>query len=214
MPQPLDYSPASRDTGKLHNAYLRLAAVAGVLLIMLTCFLVGPKIDHQQALIRLQSQCMSFTTLAMQPVFRFDASAPASGTGLPPASNRSPWSQFTGMLGGTYTWFPEAYLHQRRTPAGRKLLVCLRIINGDEQGLLLEQNAVRPAGWLSYPKLLRTSTNRLSLPSKQTLVIYAGQSDPKDESHFTISYAADRKMGIIDGWVEDNGRIRLQPRGP
>jgi hypothetical protein len=47
------------------------------------------------------------------------------------------------------------------------------------------------------------------------LVVYAGQSDPADASHFTIRYSIDGSFGTIDGWLNDADDISMQVRdGP
>ena len=53
---------------------------------------------------------------------------------------------------------------------------------------------------LSYGKVLR---------------FYAGQIDNQNPSHFTVKYALDGLPGMIDGFVDDAGRVRLTARdGP
>jgi hypothetical protein len=42
---------------------------------------------------------------------------------------------------------------------------------------------------------------------------YAGQADPADSSHFTIRYEIDKQSGIIDGYLLDDGSIKLGARG-
>ena len=42
--------------------------------------------------------------------------------------------------------------------------------------------------------------------------IFSGQPDPKDESHFTISYELDGNPGVIDGWLLRDQTVALQPR--
>ena len=40
---------------------------------------------------------------------------------------------------------------------------------------------------------------------------FAGQVDPADASHFTIPYEVDGRVGVIDGWLRDDG-VKLRPR--
>ena len=41
---------------------------------------------------------------------------------------------------------------------------------------------------------------------------YAGQADPSDSSHFTIRYECKGATDTIDGYLDDEGLISLQPR--
>jgi hypothetical protein len=40
----------------------------------------------------------------------------------------------------------------------------------------------------------------------------ASRPDPKDPSHFTIDYVLDGQPGVIDGWLQDDNRVRIEPR--
>jgi hypothetical protein len=45
--------------------------------------------------------------------------------------------------------------------------------------------------------------------------IFAGQADPADESHFTLTYEVDGHRGLIDGWLDPYDKVRMQVRdGP
>jgi hypothetical protein len=211
MPQPLDYSPVwPQPARSLKNAYRRLAAAAVAFLLLMASFVILPWFSRHNELMRLQANCMRHAAPSTRVVSKFNSSSINSSTTQPAAA--SPWTKFNGLLSGTYTAFPELYLHQRLTPAGERFLLCLRVINTDEEGLLLEQNVARPGGWLRNPKMIHMSMNHLSLPSASSRVIYAGQSDPNNASHFTISYSADARPGLIDGWLENDGTIRLELR--
>jgi hypothetical protein len=41
---------------------------------------------------------------------------------------------------------------------------------------------------------------------------FAGQVDPADDSHFTIRFERDQEKGIVDGWLTDDGDMRLLVR--
>jgi len=45
--------------------------------------------------------------------------------------------------------------------------------------------------------------------------VWNGQPDPSDESHFTIAYDVSGEWGMIDGWLLDDGTVKLECRdGP
>ena len=49
----------------------------------------------------------------------------------------------------------------------------------------------------------------------QRMTLLAGQPDPADRSHFTIAYCVDDQPGALDGWLMDDGSIRMRARnGP
>lgn len=44
------------------------------------------------------------------------------------------------------------------------------------------------------------------------LRLLGGRADPRDARHFEIDYTLDGRPGTIDGWVTDDGRVRIEPR--
>ena len=40
----------------------------------------------------------------------------------------------------------------------------------------------------------------------------AGRADPKDATHFEVDYTIDGRPGTVDGWVREDGRLRIEPR--
>jgi hypothetical protein len=49
-------------------------------------------------------------------------------------------------------------------------------------------------------------------PPREVMRILAGRPDPQNPSHFTIHYTLDGQPGVIDGWLQDDDRVRLEPR--
>ena len=49
-------------------------------------------------------------------------------------------------------------------------------------------------------------------PPAGVLRVLAGRPDPKDATHFTIDYVLDGQPGVIDGWLQNDDRVRLEPR--
>ena len=58
----------------------------------------------------------------------------------------------------------------------------------------------------------RSQPGTLSYKPTERLRVFAGQPDPKDESHFTIDYELDGVAGRIDGWLRADGVVALEPR--
>lgn len=53
---------------------------------------------------------------------------------------------------------------------------------------------------------------KLTVQYSDQLRLYAGQIDPADTSHFTITYDLDGQTGVIDGWLKADRIVVLQPR--
>jgi hypothetical protein len=47
---------------------------------------------------------------------------------------------------------------------------------------------------------------------REVLRILAGRPDPQDPTHFTIDYVLDGQPGVIDGWLQNDDRVRFEPR--
>jgi len=58
----------------------------------------------------------------------------------------------------------------------------------------------------------RWETGQVNVNLSNVFRLFAGQADPKDASHFTITYELDGKPGIIDGWLLNDGTVALEPR--
>lgn len=132
-----------------------------------------------------------------------------------------------------------AFLHRRRSPAAHVRLVVVTCstrgggTNGAYYSSIYAGSAAVPAGWIGG-ELRWTRTTLVSLgdvdpffdvstdppTARPTFVLYAGQPDPADESHFTIafqfhgSYDRDWRPGTIDGWLRDDDSVRLAVRDP
>lgn len=121
---------------------------------------------------------------------------------------------------------PFAFLHERRTPSGRVILVNVVICITPRLGgcqLLAAGECMTPAssqpGSFGVPLMLGTTGLDVQTSSPVSrLRVYAGQPDPNDPTHFTIEYewnegsASPWKRGTIDGWARDSGDVKLQVR--
>ena len=116
-----------------------------------------------------------------------------------------------------------AFLGGRTSAGGNTRLIVVSTHNGfaDEEGvhrwvplthLVGTPATSNPASRItfqSFPPLhvRLTMTDRLRL--------FAGQPDPNDPSHFTIGYELNDVPGTIDGWLQDDDRLKFEYRdGP
>jgi hypothetical protein len=53
---------------------------------------------------------------------------------------------------------------------------------------------------------------KFAVPASQPLRLYAGQADPRDDSHFTIPFETPSGNQVIDGWLKPDDTISLQVR--
>ena len=105
------------------------------------------------------------------------------------------------------------FLHRRKAGQGPERLVCLGRSTSwsADKGVLIYLEAVFSTP--SDPVPLRRSSRAVMaiwdakpemLSGAGGLVLYAGQPDPDDESHFTIRYELGGVSGTIDGWLREH----------
>lgn len=115
------------------------------------------------------------------------------------------------------------FLHGRRSPGGNERLVRVATHYGFETSLQSKR-------WVPLTYQVGTLASRvpgsrmtfnsyiplhIQLNKGDMLRFYAGQPDPNDASHFTIGYELNDVPGTIDGWLQDDDRIKFQYRdGP
>ncbi len=131
--------------------------------------------------------------------------------------------------GSTFTAASEriSFIHQRRSRNGNVRLVVI----GDVFNLTDSYDTCVPTAvfgrspsiesvtffsWMRPRFLDAYDDNGDGYPDHPFRVrVYAGQSDPIDQSHFTIAYEIDRNKDIIDGYLQDDGSVTLTCRaGP
>jgi hypothetical protein len=112
-------------------------------------------------------------------------------------------------------WLFPLFIHQRIAR------------NGISRLIVVEEVAV-PGGFTTRLRLTAVTyrTASLSLGSRMQSGAWAnldhgpasfhgGRIDPNDDSHFTIGYETDRGDGTIDGWLMNDGSVKLEVRdGP
>lgn len=104
-----------------------------------------------------------------------------------------------------------AFLHSRVTSSkGTERLVSVDMICTRGGGVQFFARTWKPAGFVPRSRAIPSTSMVLELPIAR--VIYAGQIDPTDESHFTIAFDADNGKGVIDGWVINDDLVKLELR--
>lgn len=113
----------------------------------------------------------------------------------------------------------ELLVHGRRSTGGTKRLVVVRFdapafVAGAPTAFQVE--TFEP---VSLFRQTRRQTKRGALAfgcdPRQPLKLYPGRPDPADWSHFAIPYDVGGVAGTIDGWLQDDGTVKLQTRdGP
>lgn len=126
-------------------------------------------------------------------------------------------------------WVGVVFLHERTSPNGHRRLVAVYF---DDPGFAMTASAITPGGLTVNPIVVSyqfPGTNDLSYfaykyridhaqpPNSRTsgplgFRIYLGQADDADPAHFTIPWQLYGRAGTIDGWLQDNDKVRLQCR--
>jgi hypothetical protein len=237
IPHPLAYAPApSKRRRHARSAILVVltAAIGGGV------WLYGKSVWNAVVLWYWQDRCLHYLPPADQVVYDEDPTRAASLLAFDPqlvplktqqqqfhtmativAACRVPgcWSKFCPVAGSE----PILFLHERRSLAGHRRLVCVRyaedrdppmtilVITPSLLGRSPTFSAPPPRMIFSGPALFPGS--RLVYPPRTQ--IYAGQIDPQDQSRFTIRYAQWGQTDTFDGWLDDNDQVwiirRMRP---
>jgi hypothetical protein len=185
----------------------RIAIGVALVLAIGLSWRAAPPIWHRIQLVYWQGRCFDYTAPADQVVF----SNPKQISVIP-----REWSNFYNLRSPPgMNSLGTVFLHERTTSDGRRRwLVAVDVI-------------VMNQGIGPTLTLLTSTTEPLSLRNeggqqrgewggrwelKNDAVIYAGQPDDKDRSHFTIHLTTSGKDELLDGWLLSDGRIKLEPR--
>lgn len=122
-----------------------------------------------------------------------------------------------------YHFQTTAFLHERISPQGRRLLVSINMNAssgpyGDPEFdpnppdrrpvhyLAMGRCAVDTASLVPPNTVAPTDEGAITIGLGQAnrAVVFNGQPDPDSPSHFTIGYEMDGKRGTIDGWLTDD----------
>ena len=126
------------------------------------------------------------------------------------------------VFGPPFTSYPgqgiDLFVHERQARGAKKRLVAIcfdayQFTVGDAKPLSI--CLYTPGGLLRSGHFdLKKSELGFACAPTEPLRLYAGQPDPNDESHFTISYMAGARHGVIDGWLTGDGdSVMLEAHG-
>lgn len=129
------------------------------------------------------------------------------------------WEGLTRTCGETlFRDWPILFLHERRNAHGSRLIVVSWGPSGDfnsDSTFSVWAAVYAPGTWRANPSLL--SQMRLFdgfVSDRSRTVYHAGQPDPSDPSHFTITCESDGSPSTVDGWLEDDDTVKLELRKP
>jgi hypothetical protein len=214
----INYAPPPAPLARRRNQ--RLVIFLTIVATAVTAGLIfGPRLWNQCRLLYWQHQAMTFTAAPDCVVYDSD---PASAAGLLKdlhyqavdsaiVRDEEAASKYFELLNPPGRRVcATLFLHERKTSGGRRRLVIVtlyRIISGE----LIETQAVDPAGFFSRSRTYFPQPELfLPLSPPQSRVrFYAGQPDPRDESHFTIQATTGDETRILDGWLTDDGEVKL-----
>jgi hypothetical protein len=210
----LDYAP---DTDRHRRRRRRLVLFATVALaVIVSAKWLKPAVNHGR-LLYFQHRCLTYT--APPDHVAFDISATRS--------RPSEWQMFYALFsppGGRDDG--TIFLHGLQRPdgagrlvaitVGRPMLTSIRDLAID--AIDFDVHVIRPGTLWSRPRLCheqiwRTPFVRPFAGDRQVR-LFTGQCDPANLAHFTIGYECDGKRGTIDGWLQSDDTILLEPRAP
>jgi hypothetical protein len=214
--QPLDYAKAPPWR---RRKSVRRAIAAGILaLILLAAFKFARPAWNHARLLHYQSRCLKHVLPPDRVVFD-DAGQ----------SNfiSQDWDRFYAIFsppGGKRD--ATVFVHELHRSDAPPRFVVVELSSGAAfvdslpPPYAFDVSVIDPAGLWARPKLLNNrfwlSPFRMPIPpsTQPRFRVHAGQLDPTNPAHFTIDYQSDGKNGTIDGWLQSDDTILLEPRAP
>jgi hypothetical protein len=220
-PGPLQYAPppALHRQRRFRRAVIRVAILS---MVVWAGARWGPDAWHRSALLYRQRQCLRYTAPAEKIVC--SEPLPSAGRMFPfsIAAADPPGMEWARNNGQAFPGpsAPLLFMHERRTPSGKRYLVILRRTPGEgRQSWDLPSSyrltLIEPASFTAEAVLRERSVIEV-LPRNSTepqdadstappdvLRFFAGQPDPTDPTRFTIRYQRGPKAGVLHGVLED-----------
>lgn len=232
--QQVDYAPAPPNQ-KRRRAIRRVAVGLAALLTAILAIKSAPLAWRHVQILYWQHRAMTYTAPADQVVYdydpyRYDPKGAVKLRGLNPSlavetngdlsDFAEPWDRLYQLMSPPGRK-PAAtlFLHQRRNSLGQSRLVVLefRPATGTIIGVVgsqLQQALVRPGTLIRSP--IEELTSLPGLPADEErppIRWYAGQPDPRDESHFTVRGIHRGREVLVDGWLR-NETLELSITSP
>ncbi|HVT90066.1 MAG TPA: hypothetical protein VHD56_14530 [Tepidisphaeraceae bacterium] len=200
-PQALEYAPRPSRSSRVKRliiAWMCILIVGGL------AWRHGPYGWWYLQVLYWQNQCLNYSFPPGQQII------PGSSVFIP-----RPWDQLYSILyTPTVPTDGTLFLHERRSPSGNIRLVVLDtrlFFDGTDDSIQPVARIFRAGSVLRIVDELPTpviSANALAKTDK----LFAGQIDLANPSHFTIGAVLNGQETIIDGWLEDDDRVLLEPR--
>lgn len=235
---PISYAPAV----PLHQTrkFRRLVITAVLLLVMIPLAVkLGPPGIRRARLLYLQRLALRYAPPPDQVVYDDDPAdyqrllnsgefeeqtgSYSESTAFRQSSLWQRFSELAAPPGAVET--ATLFMHERRNSRGERRLVVVEggmprwILDGpntpdEHHSLVLWTTVFRPAGIFSNAAELSSAMTRIDGPADRLAPTrwYAGQPDPNDESHFTLTCDHHGTRVILDGWLRDDDTLTLESR--
>ena len=172
-----------------------------------------------------QHKLMTYRQAPEQIVYESPPPMGAASTGWKMTAGNGAAIQTAGPWGRFYElWNSNSrndaaplFLHERINGRGESRLIALEGWRGfgNGRGFSISTLVIRPGSAVRSPKTLDERSAAVpddQISSAAHVRFFAGQPDPADLSHFTISYEADGRRGRLDGWLRDDDTVKLEFR--
>jgi hypothetical protein len=207
----LDYAPDASRHRRRRRRFVLFATIACAVII--SAKWLKPAVNHGR-LLYFQHRCVTYATPPDHVAF--DTSSTRSSSGE--------WRMFYGLFsppGGRDDG--TIFLHELHRPDGAGRLVALTVgrpmlTSFRDLAIDFDVHVIRPGTLWRYPRLCHEQTWRTPFvrpfAGDRQVRLFTGQRDPANLAHFTIGYDCDGKRGTIDGWLQGDDTILLEPRAP
>lgn len=211
-PQQLDYAPPSR-----RKVWRRVVVGVTALALIAGAWKYGPGAWDHARLLYYQGKCLEYGGAADEVVYEDDGMTVIRSRNSVDLAKyhavRTPPGSKQGAL---------LFMHEMKTPEGEARLVTVEAtlrIGVFSRPQVEFERAVMKLADLSSKRRSQTQYTHSTMdrPTSSTgqlypLKIFAGQLDPQNPSHFAIRFEVAGKQGIMDGWLESDGRVLLEER--
>lgn len=224
-PLQLDYAP-----GEPIRRRMRRRVLAATTIIVITLlYLYGPDLWSRVQNVYIWYRLSTYQADPKQIVYEdnprgvtallasgqgYASHAPAKG---PPSAYLAP-DVAGGAFGGSHG---TLFLHKRSASADKTTILALDL---SERIDAPQENGISFIVLVSYSRLLTWAKGLAGTEWKAVIFLkdaavtgtpvrfFAGQPDAADESHFTIGYEIGGRLGVIDGWLMNDGSVNLKVR--
>lgn len=239
MQPQIDYAPAlpgQKRRRRIRHVAVGVVALLVAVLILKTV----PRAWRHLQILYWQRQAMGYDAPVDQIVYDdepMEASRLLSAKGKMIAGSggsallfAEPWNQFYRLVSPPGP-MPAAtlFLHERRNSKGERRLVVVQersiLWSGlfavsiasptPKQPVAIGGAVFVPGSAFSTPTEVGTDRPWVTVPTRSIVLPihfrwYAGQADPRDDSHFTIRGLMDGNPITVDGWLRDDDRLEFQ----